>query len=90
MWWRWRLALFKQLTALKAFGIDVPKTIAVVGKSDLARSLPRKCLPPSSPSTTRAGRDSSPLLDDLESFRAYAESDEFEQPVDGITPCKSM
>jgi hypothetical protein len=75
----------RQLTALKAFGIDVPRTVAVVGKVDLmssAASVP-------TPFITKHNQGGKGLgvrrFDDLDAFEAYVTSDEFEEPVDGIT-----
>jgi hypothetical protein len=75
----------RQLTALKAFGIDVPRTIAVIGRDDListARRMP-------APFITKHNQGGKGLgvrrFDDLDAFTAYVESDEFEEPVDGIT-----
>ena len=75
----------RQLTALKAFGIDVPHTIAVVGKDDLvarAATMP-------TPFITKHNQGGKGLgvrrFDDLASFESYVGSDEFEEPVDGIT-----
>ena len=75
----------RQLSALRAFGIDVPKTIAVVGTSDLMAAAER--MP--SPFITKHNQGGKGLgvrrFDDLDAFAAYVDSDEFEQPVDGIT-----
>ncbi|MGI8977299.1 MAG: ATP-grasp domain-containing protein [Thermomicrobiales bacterium] len=75
----------RQLTALKAFGIDVPRTIAVIGRDDLVSAA--ASLPP--PFITKHNQGGKGLgvrrFDDLDSFEEYATSDEFEQPVDGIT-----
>jgi glutathione synthase/RimK-type ligase-like ATP-grasp enzyme len=75
----------RQLTALQAFGIDVPRTIAVIGTDDLAASAAK--LP--TPFITKHNQGGKGLgvrrFDDLESFESYARSDEFEEPVDGIT-----
>lgn len=75
----------RQLTTLRAFGIDVPKTVAVIGKADLverAKSMPV-------PFITKHNQGGKGLgvrrFDDLETFEAYVTSDEFEEPVDGIT-----
>ncbi len=75
----------RQLTALKAFDIDVPRTVAVIGKDDLvsaAASLP-------TPFITKHNQGGTGLgvrrFDDLDSFREYVTTDEFEEPVDGIT-----
>jgi len=75
----------RQLTALKAFGIDVPRTLAVIGKDDL---LARAATVPT-PFITKHNQGGKGLgvrrFDDLASFETYVGSDEFEQPVDGIT-----
>ena len=75
----------RQLTALKAFGIDVPRTLAVIGKDDL---LARSATVPT-PFITKHNQGGKGLgvrrFDDLASFETYVGSDEFEQPVDGIT-----
>lgn len=75
----------RQLTALKAFGIDVPRTIAVIGRDDLvsrAAEMP-------APFITKHNQGGKGLgvrrFDDLSSFEEYVASDEFEEPVDGIT-----
>ena len=75
----------RQLSALRAFGIDVPKTIAVVGTSDLMSAAAK--MP--TPFITKHNQGGKGLgvrrFDDLAAFAAYVDSDEFEQPVDGIT-----
>ncbi len=75
----------RQLTALRAFGIDVPRTIAVVGKRDLLE----RATVFSGPFITKHNQGGKGLgvrrFDDLDTFAAYVASDEFEEPVDGIT-----
>jgi glutathione synthase/RimK-type ligase-like ATP-grasp enzyme len=75
----------RQLTALKAFGIDVPRTIAVVGRDDLVRAA----RPFPTPFITKHNQGGKGLgvwrFDDLVSFEAYVASEAFEEPVDGIT-----
>jgi glutathione synthase/RimK-type ligase-like ATP-grasp enzyme len=75
----------RQLTALKAFGIDVPRTVVVIGHDDL---IPRAAAFPT-PFITKHNQGGKGLgvrrFDDLPSFEAYVASDEFEEPVDGIT-----
>ncbi len=75
----------RQLTALKAFGIDVPRTVAVIDKDDLVRAA--RAFP--IPFITKHNQGGKGLgvrrFDDLASFEAYAASDAFEAPVDGIT-----
>ncbi len=75
----------RQLTALRAFGIDVPRTVAVVGNGDLlstARTFPV-------PFITKHNQGGKGLgvrrFNGLDEFAAYVDSDEFEVPVDGIT-----
>lgn len=74
-----------QLTALRAFGIDVPKTVAVIGNGglrDAARGFP-------TPFITKHNQGGKVLgvrrFDRLDDFEAYMSSDEFNVPVDGIT-----
>src|SRR5690606_21549923 len=71
----------RQLSALMAFGIDVPKTIAVIGRDplkDSARSVPL-------PFITKLYQGGKGLgvrrFDDLEDFDSYVDSDDFEAPV---------
>ncbi|HEV2072652.1 MAG TPA: hypothetical protein VGR29_03335 [Thermomicrobiales bacterium] len=75
----------RQLTALKAFGIDVPRTVAVVGKEDLIAAAATMPVP----FITKHNQGGKGLgvqrFNDLDSFRAYAASELFEEPVDGIT-----
>lgn len=75
----------RQLTALQAFGIDVPRTVAVIGKDDLlatAAGFP-------TPFITKHNQGGKGLgvrrFDDLDTFASYVASDEFEEPADGIT-----
>lgn len=75
----------RQLTALKAFGIDVPRTIAVIGTDDLVEQARRMPLP----FITKHNQGGKGLgvrrFDELATFVDYVASDEFEIPVDGIT-----
>jgi len=75
----------RQLTALKAFGIDVPRTVAVVGREglrDAAAGMPV-------PFITKHNQGGKGLgvrrFDDLADFHAYIDADDFEEPVDGVT-----
>jgi glutathione synthase/RimK-type ligase-like ATP-grasp enzyme len=75
----------RQLSLLRAFGIDTPRTVAVIGRDNLlaaAASFP-------TPFITKHNQGGKGLgvrrFDDLATFRAYVQSDEFEVPVDGIT-----
>lgn len=75
----------RQLTALKAFGIDVPHTIAVIGKKDLLAAAQKMPMP----FITKHNQGGKGLgvrrFDNLGSFADYMDSPEFEAPVDGIT-----
>ena len=75
----------RQLTALRAFGIDTPRTVAVVGRSGLVAAAERFPVP----FITKHNQGGKGLgvrrFDDLAGFRAYVASDAFEEPVDGIT-----
>ena len=75
----------RQLTALKAFGIDVPRTIAIVGRDDLLASAAKMPVP----FITKHNQGGKGLgvrrFDDLDDFAAYVASEAFEEPVDGIT-----
>jgi len=75
----------RQLTALRSFGIDVPRTVAVIGKNDLltqATSI-------ATPFITKHNQGGKGLgvrrFDDHATFEDYVMSEEFEKPVDGIT-----
>jgi glutathione synthase/RimK-type ligase-like ATP-grasp enzyme len=75
----------RQLNLLRAFGIDTPRTVAVIGRDrivDAALTFPM-------PFITKHNQGGKGLgvrrFDDLDQFRAYVVSDEFEVPVDGIT-----
>ncbi len=74
-----------QLTALKAFGIDVPRTLAVIGRDDLVACAAR--MP--TPFITKHNQGGKGLwvrrFDRMDDFEAYAASSAFEEPVDGIT-----
>lgn len=75
----------RQLTALKAFGLDVPRTVAVIGEDDLLAAAAR--FP--TPFITKHNQGGKGLgvrrFDDLDAFAAYVASEEFEEAVDGIT-----
>ena len=75
----------RQLTALRSFGIDVPRTVAVFGQNDLltlATSI-------ATPFITKHNQGGKGLgvrrFDDHATFEDYVMSEEFEKPVDGIT-----
>jgi hypothetical protein len=74
-----------QLTALRAAGIDTPRTIAVVGARDLVAQAGRLPLP----FLTKDNQGGKGLgihrFDSVEAFEAHVESPDYEAPVDGIT-----
>jgi glutathione synthase/RimK-type ligase-like ATP-grasp enzyme len=75
----------RQLTALRAFGIDVPRTVAVIGSDELLPAA-RGFLTPFVTKHNQGGKGLGVRrFDDLGMFEAYVSSDEFEDPVDGIT-----
>ncbi len=75
----------RQLSRLRAFGIDTPRTIAVIGKEKLLDAAQNM----STPFITKHNQGGKGLgvrrFDCLDQFQEYASSDEFEEPVDGIT-----
>jgi hypothetical protein len=75
----------RQLSRLRAFGIDTPRTIAVIGKEQLLEAAQNMAMP----FITKHNQGGKGLgvrrFDNLDLFREYAASDEFEEPVDGIT-----
>ncbi len=74
-----------QLTALRAGGIDVPRTVAVFGRERLleqARGFPTPFL--SKPNQGGKGLGVH-RFDSVADFAAYAEGPDFDEPVDGIT-----
>jgi hypothetical protein len=75
----------RQYSLLRQFGIDAPRTVAVVGKSPLLEAGER--FP--APFITKHNQGGKGLgvrrFDSLDAFSDYVASDDFEQPVDGIT-----
>jgi glutathione synthase/RimK-type ligase-like ATP-grasp enzyme len=75
----------RQYSLLRQFGIDTPRTVAVIGTRDLLESA--RAFP--TPFITKHNQGGKGLgvrrFDSFESFRDYVGSDEFEAPVDGIT-----
>ncbi|KAB1642586.1 ATP-grasp domain-containing protein [Gulosibacter chungangensis] len=74
-----------QYTALAAVGFDAPKTTAVFGKDALSEQARNFELP----FITKHNQGGKGLgvrrFDSYEEFDAYVASDEFEEPIDGIT-----
>ena len=74
-----------QLTALRAAGFDVPRTLAVAGAADLpaaARKLPVPFISKHNQGGKGLGVR---LFASHDEFSAYAESPDYQAPVDGIT-----
>jgi hypothetical protein len=74
-----------QLTALRAAGFDVPRTLAVAGATDLpaaARKLPVPFISKHNQGGKGLGVR---LFASHDEFSAYTESPDYQAPVDGIT-----
>lgn len=73
-----------QLTALRAAGIEVPRTVAVVGREALLGAASRFA-PPFIVKHNQGGKGLGVRrFDSLDALELYAESAEYEEPVDGI------
>jgi hypothetical protein len=74
-----------QMTALRAAGIDVPRTVAVSGTEELSAAASK--LP--TPFVTKHNQGGKGLgvqrFDAHAAFESYLRSDDYEAPVDGIT-----
>jgi hypothetical protein len=74
-----------QLTALRAAGLDVPRTIAVAGRTELAAAA-RKLAVPFISKHNQGGKGLGVRkFDSHDEFDAYLASGEFEPSADGIT-----
>ena len=74
-----------QLTALRAAGFDVPRTLAVAGTADLAAAA-RKLPVPFISKHNQGGKGLGVrLFASHDEFSAYTESPDYQAPVDGIT-----
>lgn len=75
----------EQLVALRAAGFDVPRTLAVAGRSELAAAA-RKLPAPFIAKHNQGGKGVGVrLFDSHDAFDAYLASPGYEPPVDGIT-----
>jgi glutathione synthase/RimK-type ligase-like ATP-grasp enzyme len=74
-----------QLTALRASGFDVPRTIAVAGVSELAAAASKLPVPFISKHNQGGKGLGVRRFDSHEELAAYAASPEYLAPVDGIT-----
>lgn len=74
-----------QYATLEAYGVRTPRTIAVVGKRDLLAAA-KSFAGPFITKHNRAGKGLGVrLFQNTKELRAYVESGEFQEPVDGIT-----
>ena len=75
----------RQYLALNKAGFRTPKTISVFGKKDLVSSAHNL----QTPFITKHNQGGKGLgvqrFDDLESFKVYVDSKDYEEPIDGIT-----
>ena len=74
-----------QLTALRAAGLDVPRTLAVAGAADLPAAAGKLPVPFISKHNQGGKGLGVRLFSSHEEFDAYLESPEYQAPVDGIT-----
>jgi hypothetical protein len=74
-----------QLTALRAAGFDVPRTLAVAGAADLPAAAEKLPVPFISKHNQGGKGVGVRLFSSHEEFDAYLESPEYQAPVDGIT-----
>jgi hypothetical protein len=74
-----------QLTALRAAGLDVPRTLAVAGAADLPAAAEKLPVPFISKHNQGGKGLGVRLFSSREEFDAYLESPEYQAPVDGIT-----
>jgi hypothetical protein len=74
-----------QLTALRAAGFDVPRTLAVAGAADLPAAAEKLPVPFISKHNQGGKGLGVRLFSSHDEFDAYLESPEYQAPVDGIT-----
>jgi hypothetical protein len=74
-----------QLTALRAAGFDVPRTLAVAGAADLPAAAEKLPVPFISKHNQGGKGVGVRLFSSHDEFEAYLESPEYQAPVDGIT-----
>lgn len=76
----------QQYLELQKFGIETPKTIAAVGDKELLKAAEEFAGKKFITKHNRAGKGLGvQLFDSAEALQEYVESDQFEEPVDGIT-----
>ena len=83
---RLELSKVKQYTALEKHGIQVPKTIAAVGKEQIVKAAKNLGLTPFIIKHNRAGKGLGvQLFQTIEGLQVHLNSSAFEDSVDGIT-----
>lgn len=76
----------QQYLELEKFGIKTPRTIAAVGKDEIIKAAREFEGQPFITKHNRAGKGLGvQLFETVEALQSYIESDQFEEPVDGIT-----
>ena len=75
----------EQLTALRAAGFDVPRTLAVAGRDELPAAAAKLGVPFISKHNQGGKGLGVALFDSHDDYAAYLGSDGYEPPVDGIT-----
>lgn len=76
----------QQQLELERFGIKTPKTVVAVGKEQIIEAAKAFEGKPFITKHNRAGKGLGvQLFETIEALRNYVESDQFEEPVDGIT-----
>lgn len=74
-----------QYTALRAHGIETPKTIAAVGKEEIIQAA-KGFVTPFITKHNRAGKGLGvQLFQNIEALKGYVNGPSFEEPIDGIT-----
>jgi glutathione synthase/RimK-type ligase-like ATP-grasp enzyme len=80
------LSKVRQYMILKEFGIQVPKTIAAVGKKEIVEAAKALCVTPFISKHNRAGKGLGvQKFETISAIEKYVNSDAFEESVDGIT-----
>lgn len=83
---RYELSKVKQYTQLERFGIQTPKTVAAVGKTQIVEAAKQLGTAPFITKHNRAGKGLGvQLFYSIAALEEYVASDRFEEPVDGIT-----
>ena len=76
----------KQYTQLARYGVVTPKTVAAVGKDKIIEAAEQLGMTPFITKHNRAGKGLGvQLFHSIEALKQYVYSDQFEEPVDGIT-----